>query len=503
MSIRPAVEDYICRNKEGKETRKGGTIRRQSIRCEIEGRMWTSLYCWLLVILIWSIDIELLTKVTYVDALKVVYCGLQVEMASIGNNFTFYRELDALYHQHNDLQPNHLSPSSPTFASLPRGVVVSTWNSQNTSRYSCQLESQRKFCEKYNYTYRMFAGTEEFNKEVSLLPYLLNDLSLSLADRYTLHCCCFVYLKRADLNLPPHWMKVQAIRKIMSEQPRVPWILYLDTDSMIIENKSLPENPIETLLTANNDTHPDSFLFLPSMGLGWNTDFLFVLNNARSRVFMDYAWKLALNCPNCAGEQCALNLAFRDLLLFQANKSLTERPGAVDPFLHVYYDPNVRGSCCEVVRYCEWPRGRSEFRNPFHWSAVQGCVWNWEKVLRWVDNSDVSNEPEEHDLYYYVNRRPYREILGIHHPVKTEAECILKRNFDWGNSTKYNQTDGSKVSAGNDIRSFGNVSESSTSSTKTVVNKLSESLVETNMAGPSLSEIRSDYFRTIGESPDV
>merc|ERR1711916_358713 len=144
-------------------------------------------------------------------------------------------------------------------------------------------------------------------------------------------------------------------------------------------------------------------------------------NNARSKAFMDYIWTLAQYCPNCSGEQCAVNLAFRDLLLYQANKSLSERPGAIDPFLHVYYEPNVRGSCCEVLRYCEWPRGRVAYRNPNHWSAVQGCVWNWEKVLRWVDNTDVANEPEEHDLYYYISRRPYRELLGVHHPVKTQA----------------------------------------------------------------------------------
>ena len=118
------------------------------------------------VILLWSLDMQLLTKISNVDAIKVVYCGLENEMASMGNDFTFHKELDALYHQKSELQINHLSPSSPVFSSLPRGVVVSTWNSGDTSRYSCQLESQRKFCEKYNYTYRMFAGNEEFDKEV-------------------------------------------------------------------------------------------------------------------------------------------------------------------------------------------------------------------------------------------------------------------------------------------------------------------------------------------------
>ena len=50
-------------------------------------------------------------------------------------------------------------------AALQCGVARRS-NSGNTSRYSCQLESQREFCEKYNYTYRMFAGNEEFDKEV-------------------------------------------------------------------------------------------------------------------------------------------------------------------------------------------------------------------------------------------------------------------------------------------------------------------------------------------------
>ena len=71
--------------------------------------------------------------------------------------------------------------------------------------------------------------------------------------------------------------------------------MYLDMDAMIVENNSLPENPVEMLLTASNDTHPDAFLFLPTMGIGWNTDFVFVMNNARSKAFMDYMNKSKLN----------------------------------------------------------------------------------------------------------------------------------------------------------------------------------------------------------------
>ena len=126
----------------------------------------------------------------------------------------------------------------------------------------------------------------------------------------------------------------------------------------------------------------------------------------------------------------------RDLLLFQANKSLSEQPGRIDPWLHLQNDGNTKGSCCDVLQYCEFPRGRqSGYRNPSHWSTVQGCVWNWEKALRWVNNVDAKNEPEERDLYYYISKRKYRELLGIVHPVKTHDDCKLKIGGSWGNFT--------------------------------------------------------------------
>ena len=132
-------------------------------------------------------------------------------------------------------------------------------------------------------------------------------------------------------------------------------------------------------------------------------------------------------------------------------------------------------------------------------------------------------------MYYYVNRRPYRELLGVHHPVKTRAECILKGGLSQKNSTKRKQTNSSNDTAGNDIilsNGKGNVSEISNSHDHEV-NKSSEIprqeiivtqeenkklenapisnavdvLNRTKQTGPSLSDIRSDYFRTIGEMP--
>ena len=142
----------------------------------------------LFVLLLLLLSIELLTQVTPTYALKAVYCGLENEMASIGNNFTFYSQLDALYHQTNDIQISHLSPSSPTFASLPRGVVISTWDSNDTSSYACQLASHQKFCEKYNYTHRVFAGTEEFRNQVNLLALLYHYI---FPTRQSLTFCLF------------------------------------------------------------------------------------------------------------------------------------------------------------------------------------------------------------------------------------------------------------------------------------------------------------------------
>lgn len=85
-------------------------------------------------------------------------------------------------------------------------------------------------------------------------------------------------------------MKIQAMRQILAAEPSVPWALYVDTDSIFIGNESFPANPIEASI---NDSHSESFLFLPRLDAGWNTDFIFVLNNNRSRAFMDYVWKLA------------------------------------------------------------------------------------------------------------------------------------------------------------------------------------------------------------------
>ena len=137
---------------------------------QVKMGMSCHLYRWLFALLVWLLCTEFLTRISPAAALKIVYCSLENEMASIGNNFTFYKQLDALYHQANEIQFSQLSPSSPTFTSLPRGVVVSTWNSNDTSGFACQLESLRKFCERYNYTHRVFAGNRDFEKQVSF-PY--------------------------------------------------------------------------------------------------------------------------------------------------------------------------------------------------------------------------------------------------------------------------------------------------------------------------------------------
>ena len=131
-----------------------------------EHQVWLLLFVLLCLL---DMDMNFLGNMPTASALKKEYCGLEKEMQNIGNNISLHRELDMLYHQPMDLQTNLLSPSSPAFANLPRGTVVSAWSQNDTSRYACQLESHRRFCDKYNYNWRMFAGTEDFEKEVSLL----------------------------------------------------------------------------------------------------------------------------------------------------------------------------------------------------------------------------------------------------------------------------------------------------------------------------------------------
>jgi len=63
-------------------------------------------------------------------------------------------------------------------------------------------------------------------------------------------------------------------------------------------------------------------LFLPDRKAGWNTDIILIRNAPIGQRFIEYIWELRLFCPSCVAEQCAANLALRDLLLFQANKAI-------------------------------------------------------------------------------------------------------------------------------------------------------------------------------------
>ena len=260
------------------------------------------------------------------------------------------------------------------------GAIIRVWaledqTSSNRSsimeQYECQLRSQAQYCTQHGYKCYLFVGRNEPNSWD---------------------------LERKHDNLPPHWVKIQAIRDIL---PYHPWVLYLDFDNYFYNVTG--SSSVEAVL--QQEGYNNASILVPNE-MGWNSDTIFLINNNFSNHFIHHIWELRNVCPRCVGEQCAVTLGMFDVLV----NSLVSKH--LKGEYEVARDDGY--NCCDPGIYCEFPRTLSNIQNSGASYNVQGCVWQWQRMLE-IQHPDLLKQT---DLFYLPD---FRDLLGFEHGIKERS----------------------------------------------------------------------------------
>ena len=274
--------------------------------------------------------------------------------------------------------------SSKLHSRLPmsnKGAIIRVWavanqtSSYNRSsifeKYECQLRSHARYCAQHGYKCYLFVGRNEPNSWD---------------------------LERKHDNLPPHWVKIQAIRDIL---PYHPWVLYLDFDNYFYNVTG--SSSVEAVL--QQEGYNNASILVPNE-MGWNSDTIFLINNNFSNHFIHHIWELRNVCPRCVGEQCAVTLGMFDVLV----NSLVSKH--LKGEYEVARDDGY--NCCDPGIYCEFPRTLSNIQNSGASYNVQGCVWQWQRMLE-IQHPDLLKQT---DLFLLPD---FRDLLGFEHGIKERS----------------------------------------------------------------------------------
>lgn len=266
--------------------------------------------------------------------------------------------------------------ASSTTITDQRGAVMTAWaepgfSGAGAKRWACQVGTHQAYCAKHGYKCHYVHDTGAWEAE------------------------------RKKRDLPRFWLKIQAMRELL---PKHPWLLYLDVDAMVtdVENATSVEQLFSEAPAATSLFVPDSMTLE-----NWNTDTILLKNDAVGQKFLDRVWQLGDVCPDCLGEQCAVNLGLFDAIM--AHQVTLVDSGLASKQIEV--DDYRGGSCCEPRTHCEYPDGRMGSRNPsvksYYFS--QGCVWNWQRRLVQAGRSSPP---------WIAWNATLRKQMKIEHPVK-------------------------------------------------------------------------------------
>lgn len=231
------------------------------------------------------------------------------------------------------------------------GAVVTSYSGVIPDQFKCQVETHQKFCDRFGYQ------------------------------------CYFVeYTSWSYTDIAKHWSKIKAILSVMKSNPKHPWILYLDTDSVVENLPHLLNHSIENFMR-NNPNDASTYVYLPDNSNGWSTDIVLIKNNGYGARFMKYFWKLRKVCGDCVGEQCAGQIVLFEALLqeikFMIENRIVQLPDQV--YVQRTFNGSQYVNCCSPRNYCEYPHGKFDTatgeslpRNMESGYYVHGCVINWE-----------------------------------------------------------------------------------------------------------------------------
>ena len=269
------------------------------------------------------------------------------------------------------------------------GLLFSVWSGdldEARRQWKCQIESHEAFAEAQGVSYRLVADQAAWAEE------------------------------RSRQGLAPHWVKVQAIRHLLFEGHA--WLFYVDTDTVFGPRKK-GELSLNSLMSTLDPTTSIVMDGSNSLGVGWFTDRVVLVDTGWTRYFMEQVWGLRLACKGLwqLSEQAAFHVVLQEAIVhdLKARVERKERRDAVSLERHPMYAATDLSSCCFVRELCNSPQMDVK-------RDTQGCTWAWQLSL------GLTNAAFESKQMPYTTPRVTWEfrlsrLLGFGHPYKDQEGC--------------------------------------------------------------------------------
>lgn len=162
------------------------------------------------------------------------------------------------------------SHSPPNHNDTP-GAILTVWGGDVPDSYKCQIDSHKLYAEKHGYTYYLINNMTELNWE-----YHVN--SGQLIDIY--------------------WFKLLALLHVLKQEPKHPWVLYIDTDDIFENNYNQSEKDHNNMSIEDHlktiQNYENIHMIFPD-NHGWSTDFIFAKNTPMGVKFIEHFWSVSIH----------------------------------------------------------------------------------------------------------------------------------------------------------------------------------------------------------------
>lgn len=269
------------------------------------------------------------------------------------------------------------------------GLLFSVWSGDLDHarvQWKCQIESHEAFADAQGVSYRLVRDRDEWAEE------------------------------RNREQLAPHWVKVQAIRHLLSEGHA--WLFYVDTDTVF----GLHKKGGGSLNSLMSSLDPMTSIVMDgsnSLGVGWFTDRVVLVNTDWTKYFMQQVWGLRLTCKDLwqLSEQAAFHVVLQEAIVHDLKVRVDrgEIGDSVSLHGHSTSGGTDLSSCCFVRELCSSPNMAVK-------RDTQGCTWAWQLSL------GLTNDAFENKQMLYTIPRVTWEfrlsrLLGFGHPYKDQESC--------------------------------------------------------------------------------
>jgi hypothetical protein len=223
-------------------------------------------------------------------------------------------------------------------------------------QWKCQIESHEAFANAQGVSYRLVRDWDEWAEE------------------------------RSREGLAPHWVKVQAIRHLLSEGHA--WLFYVDTD-LVFGLRQKGEASLNSLMSTLDPATSIVMDGSNSLGVGWFTDRVVLVNTDWTKYFMEQVWGLRLPCKELwqLSEQAAFHVVLQEAIVHDLKLRVDrgEIRDTVSLHQHSMYGETDLSSCCFVRELCS-------SQNMDVKRDTQGCTWAWQLSLGLTNEAFESNQ---------------------------------------------------------------------------------------------------------------